>query len=402
LTFTWFHNDQAVAGQTEATLVITNVQLTDAGNYRVRVRNTAGEAWSSEANVTVSVYPYIINFGPLSQRINEGGTATFTVIADGTPPLRYQWQFKATNALAFTNLPADNPRFAGTQNNVLTISQVNLADGGEYHVYILNSLGSRYSLGAQLIVQPETVPPMVWLTPGSVFMGSPQTEVGSQNTEGPQTTVNLSKGFWIATHETTIKEYALIITNAFVDSMTDSNLPQVRLRWDQAVNYCTELTRQERLAGRLTGDYEYRLPTEAEWEYACRAGTTTRFSYGDDPGYLLLKDYAWYSENADHQAHVVQQKRPNPWGLYDMHGNVAEWCLDYYYPSLPGGTINNQSALPPPVPNLEYSPRVIRGGSFNDQGGAFCRSASRQPMSQYLPQFDIGFRIVLAPPVTFH
>jgi len=134
----------------------------------------------------------------------------------------------------------------------------------------------------------------------------------------------------------------------------------------------------------------YRLPTEAEWEYGCRAGTSTRFSYGDDPGYTNLTNYAWYWDNSGGETHAVGQKLANPWGLYDMHGNVWEWCQDWYG-GYPGGIV-----LDPQGPD-SGSCRVISGGDWHDYPGG-CRSA-RRLNSNFDPDSgrngDIGFRIVL-------
>ena len=133
----------------------------------------------------------------------------------------------------------------------------------------------------------------------------------------------------------------------------------------------------------------YRLPTEAEWEYACRAGTSTRFSYGDDPGYTNLTQYAWFDVNSGGTTHPVGQKLPNAWGLYDMLGNVAEACQDWYGP-FPGGI-----ALDPQGP-ATGSARVGHGGLWL-RPASYCRSAWRNGASPDFLGDGGGFRVVLAP-----
>jgi formylglycine-generating enzyme required for sulfatase activity len=165
--------------------------------------------------------------------------------------------------------------------------------------------------------------------------------------------------------------------------------PVEQVSWDDATAYCAALTARERLAGRIGTNSVYRLPTQAEWEYACRGWTSTRFSYGDDPGYTNLTNYAWYYDNSGGATHPVGQKLANPWGLHDMHGNVWEWCQDWfaYYP---GGI-----AVDPQGPATGSS-RVIRGGYWGIRDWN-CRSAYRgssYPVSRY--DF-IGFRVLLAP-----
>jgi formylglycine-generating enzyme len=135
-------------------------------------------------------------------------------------------------------------------------------------------------------------------------------------------------------------------------------------------------------AERLPAGYEYRLPTEAQWEYACRAGTTTRFSYGDDPNYSQLGEYAWCSNN-NSATHAVGEKKPNPWGLYDMHGNVSEWCWDYYG-AYPGG-----SAIDPKGPSSGFY-RVLRGGGC-DSPAHHCRSAQRFSFDPSTCYYRLGF-----------
>jgi formylglycine-generating enzyme required for sulfatase activity len=161
--------------------------------------------------------------------------------------------------------------------------------------------------------------------------------------------------------------------------------PVEQVSWEDAVEFCRKLSElsAEKAAGNV-----YRLPTEAQWEYACRAGTTTQFSFGDDES--DLGDYAWYRENSASKAHPVGGKQPNAWGLYDMHGNVWEWCQDWYddYPS---------GAVTDPTGPADGSGRVIRGGGW-DFIAEICRSAYR---SGFGPSFrslsDCGFRVCLSP-----
>jgi len=231
---------------------------------------------------------------------------------------------------------------------------------------------------------------MVWILPGTFVMGSPDAEVDRYSNEGPQTTVTLTKGFWMGKYEVTQGEYVALMGNNPSSFTGDLNRPVENMSWDDAVAYCAALTERERGAGRITASYQYRLPTEAEWEYACRAATTTRFSYGDDPGYALLPNYAWYDANSGGTTHPVGQKLPNPWGLYDMYGTVVEWCQDWYGYSLPGGSVTD-----PQGPATGVG-RVIRGGDWNN-GARNCRSALRGGAPADGRYGNFGFRVVLAP-----
>jgi formylglycine-generating enzyme required for sulfatase activity len=231
----------------------------------------------------------------------------------------------------------------------------------------------------------------VWIAPGMFTMGSPSSEVDRYSDEGPQTQVTISQGFVMGKYEVTQAEYQAVMGSNPSYFTGDVKRPVDQVTWDDATNYCGQLTARERSAGRLPTGYAYRLPTEAEWEYACRAGTTTRFSYGDDSGYVQLGNYAWYYSNCGGTTHPVGQKQPNAWGLYDMYGNVWEWCLDWYSGSLPGGSVTD-----PRGPNTG-SRRVFRGGGWCGLGW-LCRSAIRNDF--YWPgdgDYDLGFRPVLAP-----
>jgi Leucine-rich repeat (LRR) protein len=156
---------------------------------------------------------------------------------------------------------------------------------------------------------------MVFIPAGTFTMGTPANEATRQPDEGPQMTVTISRGFWIGQYEVTQREYLAVLGSNPSGFPGDLNRPVESVSWLDATNYCARLTQQELAAGRIPPGSRYRLPTEAEWEYAARAGTTTRFSYADDPNFTDLINHAWYSANSGFGTHPVGQKAPNPWGL---------------------------------------------------------------------------------------
>ncbi len=271
------------------------------------------------------------------------------------------------------------------------------ASGSELsYAFTIDSVSRLYRVAEIAVPGPLA---MVWIPAGTFQMGSPLTEVDRQSHEGPQMEVTISNGFWMGQYEVTQAEYEEIagVNPSFfngvqdwptpgIDYGTDTNRPVEQVSWEDAVAFCATLTDRERLAGRIPQGSHYRLPTEAEWEYACRAGSFTRFSYGDDSGYTLLANYGWYLGNSNRRTHPVGEKLPNAWGLYDMHGNVWEWCLDWYGP-YPGGAVMD------PKGPATGSFKVIRGGTLGWNPDR-CRSANRDtPRGQ---TFDFGFRVVLA------
>jgi len=248
---------------------------------------------------------------------------------------------------------------------------------------------------------------MVFIPPGTFRMGSPDNEVDRSYGEGPQMAVTISRGYWMGKYLVTQGEYLAVMGSnpSFINGFqpgypappggtnygTDLTRPVEQVSWDDATNYCAQLTQRERLVGRIGTNSVYRLPTEAEWEYACRAWTSTRFSYGDDPGYTNLSNYAWYRDNSGGTTHPVGQKLPNPWGLYDMHGSVFEWCQDWsdFYP---GGSV-----VDPQGPGYQWGLyRVFRGSDRFDPAVS-CRSAYRFYDGPPYWHSGVGFRVVLAP-----
>jgi formylglycine-generating enzyme required for sulfatase activity len=242
---------------------------------------------------------------------------------------------------------------------------------------------------------PENPNPqfLVWIPPGTFTMESPASEKDRHDWEGPQTVVAITKGFWMSKYETTQAEYQSVMGSNPSHFTGDLNRPVEQVSWKDATNYCGKLTARERAAGRLPAGFEYRLPTEAEWEYACRAGTETEFYWGDDAG--VSNDYAWHCLDAAHcSTQPVGQLTPNAWGLYDMSGNVMEWCHDRYDPAYytTDAIVNPQGPEPPAT---GYVSRVRRGGATADLHDiAFCRSAMRYHNIQGFSQADTGFRLV--------
>lgn len=222
--------------------------------------------------------------------------------------------------------------------------------------------------------------------PGGEFkMGSPVTESGHKQDEEPVHQVKISP-FWMSSHEITWDIYELFVYQDYdqtkslgVDAITRPSKPYLDMTFGMgkeghpavgmtqfnALQFCKWLYTR-------TGVF-YRLPTEAEWEYACRAGTQTAFSFGNDTAQLA--DYAWSGSNSMETTHTIKTRKPNPWGLYDMHGNVAEWTLDQYIPNY--YSLDHDKAIDPYAKPKNLYPHSVRGGSFEDDATAL-RSAARR------------------------
>ena len=271
----------------------------------------------------------VITTQPQSQTVREGESVTFSVIAE-----------------------SGNEGFTGGENFTTPISSsVNLD--------------------------------MIWIEPGTFTMGCPEDELGRFVSDQPQHSVTICDGFWIGKYEVTQAQYEAIKGNNPSYFSGDNN-PVESITYYSAIDFCRKLTERERV--RLPKGYEYTLPTEAQWEYACRAGVTTAFNNGtnipteeqcQDKPCPNLDPIAWYSYNSDKTTHPVGQKLPNAWGLYDMHGNVEEWCLNWY---------DNGGAKGP----------VIRGGTWGNDA-RHCRTAVR--LYTYADSFPtggyLGFRVAL-------
>jgi formylglycine-generating enzyme required for sulfatase activity len=218
---------------------------------------------------------------------------------------------------------------------------------------------------------------MVSIPGGSFQMGSTE-----DTDEQPVHTVTLS-GFYIGATEVTQEQYLAVMgTNpSYFHGSSYKNFPVEQVTWDDAREFCQQLSV-------ITG-WNFSLPSEAQWEYACRAGTSTRYSFGESDA--LLEDYAWFSTNSGNFTHLVGNKLPNPWGLYDIHGNVYEWCLDVYRDSYYGAPTDGSTW----GKLVTDSHHIIRGGSWFSVVPRFCRSSFR--LGNIGRTNDIGFRVVAIP-----
>ena len=230
------------------------------------------------------------------------------------------------------------------------------------------------------------------------MMGSPYSEDG-RNSDEIQHRVILTKGFYMQTVEVTQGQWRLVMGTNPSDFKSGDKYPVEKVSWDDVQNFITRLNAK--------GQGTYRLPTEAEWEYACRAGSSTRFCFGDSDN--QLGDYAWYNSNSGNKTHPVALKKANAWGLHDMHGNVWELCSDLYEDYSTGSVTDpentgelsgreNWSGIKQVWDLLkgEGSNRVLRGGSW-DIEPASCRSAHRDRYAPTFRYFYVGFRLVYSP-----
>jgi formylglycine-generating enzyme required for sulfatase activity len=244
---------------------------------------------------------------------------------------------------------------------------------------------------------PMPLTNMVFIRPGTFTMGSPATELGHKTHEGPQRLVTISRGFWMGKYEVTQAEYISMMgtNNSFFTY--DTRLPIDSSSWTQASDYCQKLTTNERTAGRLPAGFVYRLPTEAEWEYACRAGSTNPFGIGNGTSLSSAQanfdgtfPYGGAASGPYSRSPVLGGSYPpNAWGLYDMHGNVWEWCQDWY------GEYSSGNQTDPEGPD-NGTLRVLRGGGYTSTGQG-CRAANRDPRSPIYRNTFQGFRVVLVP-----
>lgn len=240
-----------------------------------------------------------------------------------------------------------------------------------------------------------------WCPPGRFVMGSPASETDRRPDE-TQVEVRLTKGFWMGKYEVTQGQWQRLVGDFPRPQPANEGdaFPVVEVNFSEAETFCQRLTEQGQRAGTLPRDWKITLPTEAQWEYACRAGTTTAFAFGNQLSIQQANTLADDQPPRDppipgrglKRATPVGKYPANAWGLHDMHGNVFEWCRDWYHAQLPGGT--DPEMAQPGMMNRDgtYS-RVRRGGAWND-APKFHRSALRLRYEPERRSDHIGFRVV--------
>ncbi len=330
--------------------------------------------------------------------------------------------YKSTGAnyafSAFGSLPslADNDNITIPDIYARITANPNPGSAAEMKAYTNTIPGTRVSYG------------MVPIPAGEFVMGSPDSEAGHKPDEAPQHKVQISP-FWMGQMEVTWNEYELFMypdeekrTRAtlasdpngdkLADAVTHPSKPYVEMSFGMGKDGFPAISMTQHGANKYcqwlsakTGQF-YRLPTEAEWEYACRAGTTTTYFFGDDAS--KLPEYAWFEQNSDFKYQKVGKKKPNPWGLYDIYGNVVEWTLDQYDPNYYKECSATTPVIDPWNKATKPYPHAVRGGSWDDES-VMCRSAARRGSDRSWKMQDpqlpksvwyfsdaqwIGFRIV--------
>lgn len=222
----------------------------------------------------------------------------------------------------------------------------------------------------------------VFIPSGTFRMGSSENEEGRQEDEGPQHTVTISEGFYLGKYEVTQEQWSAIEKSnpsIFRHFLESPRHPVDWVSWSDCISFIKKLNQ--------LGIGKFRLPTEAEWEYACRASSTTRYYWGNDPGYDQIHNFSWANSRAEGKSHPVGLKPPNDWGLYDMSGNVWEWCSDWF-------ALYDIEDLTDPQGPDSGKRKVYRGGSWFNEPEAL-RCANRHGHPTNVKGTNSGLRLVL-------
>jgi sulfatase modifying factor 1 len=272
-----------------------------------------------------------------------------------------------------TRYAGGSPIITGMANDLLALAR---KSGEQTPATLGPTVGSPWTV-------PDLSLEMLWCKPGSFQMGSPEDEEDRYEDETLHE-VTLTSGYWLGKHPVTQAEWEKVMGNN-ASHFNGANRPVEKVSWDDVTSFCEKLNERESEAGRLPAGMAYQLPTEAQWEYACRAGTTTAYAFGNE---LTAKDANTGSSKLKETTDVGKYPA-NLWGFHDMHGNVWEWCADWYE-NYPSRTVSD------PVGPADGSDRVGRGGSWSD-AALNARSANQGRNVPAISFSTLGFRLSLRP-----
>ncbi|MDZ4861492.1 MAG: SUMF1/EgtB/PvdO family nonheme iron enzyme [Candidatus Hydrogenedentes bacterium] len=348
-----------------------------AGAYNVKLRifsSSGSDALTQQA--LIDVLPVVGPTAAFSATPANGLAPLLAQFTDesipGTSPITsWAWDFENDGVVDSTEQnPAHTYLTFGEFDVTLTVTSASGSDS--VTLFALIDTGT--------IVLPGDVPlKMVWIPAGSFMMGRSPRELDGNANESPRHQVTFANGFLMGKYEVTQAQWLAVMGNYPSSFTGDFSRPVETVSWDTVQTFITAVN--------ALGQGTFHLPSEAQWEYACRAGTNSRFYWGNDFSYTQIDDYAWYFDNSSSTTHLVGQKPPNAWGLYDMSGNAEEWCEDWYHSDYTGAPTDGSAWV---SPTGLY--RVVRGGGWEGSGDD-CRSASRGAFGPSSPDNTIGFRL---------
>jgi sulfatase modifying factor 1 len=325
--------------------------------------------------------------------------AEYIAVVDGTLPVdklaRALDLARATPVVIPSPLSIVGERPANQGGATIAANRGDAISQSNTDVPVFQGVAGKVAGEVRKISLPGGVPlRIVWCPSGHFQMGSGPDDPHAAADERPYVNVELT-GFWVGETEVTQQQWRSLFASRPWESERDvpvgDEIPVTCVDWNTAFDFCRELSRLEQSAGRLPAGWAYRLPTEAQWEYACRAGSTSFYCFGNEDS--QLGNYAWTGHNSQisgqHAVHQVAQKQKNAWGLYDVHGNAYEWTSCSYTSKRTGG---KDPGGPPP-----NAYRVFRGGSALSTGAGDCRTARRNGDKPTAVNSFVGFRIVLGP-----
>lgn len=373
MTFQWMFNGEIIDGANSVLFSLSEFKESHAGFYTVELSNAYGKFTSdpivissiSNNDEPLRLFGAINILGPFEPVLDVDLDLENGVVS--VPLLETSKFFKWIGDASIQSIRFESYRIVDNRAVFGFSAETQQGGGTTFGDFVIEDLGLD----------------MIYLEQGVFRMGADQTaDPNSKSDERPVRTVALTDSFWLSRFECTQAQYMAIMgSNPSLHPSLEGKAPVEFLSWEEANEFCEKLTLREQEAARLPDGYIYRLPTEAQWEYACRAGGEKVYSFGNDA--VHLGDHAWFDTS---KPRAVGEKLSNPWGFYDLYGNVNEWCSDWY------SDVYDASETVNPKGPFSGVSRVVRGGSYKST--AFeCRSAARQGVKW--GTWTVGFRPAL-------